>query len=140
MLIGLVFTLVGVLLLGSLGLAAGVAALRAAREDLRALASRHAALEARVARLAPSAVDALDAAVTARLLALDAADGDEALRRLAELRAPPPDASDDSGGRAATAPPPGLSRRLAEAREIIAQARQVAPVRTAGDDPIGGPG
>ena len=80
------------LLLALLGVAcASVAALAwrlvVFHERLRALEVGQAATSARVLALAPAQVDALDAAISARLALLDAAaEPAEALRALAELR------------------------------------------------------
>lgn len=81
------------LLLALLGVACASAAALSWRlvvfhERLRALEVGQAATSARVFALAPAQVDALDAAISARLALLDAAaEPAEALRVLAELRA-----------------------------------------------------
>lgn len=128
------------LLLALLGVACASAATLAWRlvvfhERLRALEVGQAATSARVLALAPAQVDALDAAISARLALLDAAaEPAEALRALAELRTcetrdpacaepatpkppPPPPPPPE--------PPPLLAPIAAERRPL--EERQVGP-------------
>lgn len=125
------------LLLALLGVACASAATLAWRlvvfhERLRALEVGQAATSARVLALAPAQVDALDAAISARLALLDAAaEPAEALRALAELRTcetrdpacaepvtPEPAAPPVSQQPAPPPPAPVAGRRPLEEREV----------------------
>jgi len=122
------------LLLALLGVACASAATLAWRlvvfhERLRALEVGQAATSARVLALAPAQVDALDAAISARLALLDAAaEPAEALRALAELRSCGASARCAAGSASAGA----RARALAPRRAPSARGARGRPVGVRG--------
>lgn len=94
----------------------------AARAALRTLAESHAALQARVAAMAPAQLDALDAAVSARLVALEAPTDTAVIAALQAAKAAPvpPDAAP-----AAVLPAPAATATLEPADPTLERAEAI---------------